>query len=296
MKPAHPKTILLERDFYRLPNLSHHDVEILDAFVDATSAEPLKQTKKLFIRQLHKGSQAAMIAQARNGDFSDEEREVAESFVLEAEELLHGAIERTALPLLRELRGKRVDFFEEYEQSMDFIRFLTHQYFRTKKIRGAIGNEHSRLLPGLDFSHLSHIVSHIAAENVGSRLFVDRRNFQLTIAETHGHTLFVTGDQPVVNLLGTGDGRSPEELAFYYPLAPTMACFLMPSPKRLPLFEIPDDLVGRLNGLIAWSAAESVVGSNSESIKNALECGEAGRPELNELVVMLNMDERWWER
>lgn len=137
------------------------------------------------------------------------------------------------MPILAELREKRTDFLSSYEDSMMFFHFIAHQYFRTEPVREVIGEALLKEFPDHDFDKLRNIISYIGAENVGGSLFVDRSEFRIVFAENGRDLGFITGDQPVVNLLGAEDGSETKELAFYYPLSPQLACVLAPKTYRL---------------------------------------------------------------
>ena len=102
----------------------------------------------------------------------------ATHLVIETEEKLQTGIEQRALPILEQLRHEQTDFLSDYNLTMNFFQFVSHQYMRTRASRERVGGELRHSFPGWDFGHLKHLVCHCAAENIGASLFVDRSKFQ----------------------------------------------------------------------------------------------------------------------
>ena len=100
-------------------------------------------------------------------------------------------------------------------------------------------------------------MSLFGATNLGASLFFDRKKVEITFLENKTDLGFITGDQPIVNLLATRDGSPPEELAFYYPLAPDLAIIL--SPREFKLKPINCEMFEELNDLIAWKSKHFVI-------------------------------------
>ena len=163
-----------------------------------------------------------------NDRTSLDEKCFAQRLVIEMEEQLQGQIEQDALPIIEELRHRRSEFVNVDRTAIQFFHFLAHQYFRTKHIREAIGEELAQVSSDHDIARLTNLVCHICAINVGGSLFVDRNQFDIVFLDAGDDRGFITGDQPVVNLLGTGDGSETTELALYYPLSPSLSCFDLP--------------------------------------------------------------------
>ena len=175
--------------------------------------------------------------------------------------------EEAAIPILKELRQKRAGFINDYESAMTFFYFITHQYFRTKGMREAIGRALSISDLGYDFSRLKNIVCHMGAANVGSSLFVDRNEFDIVFLESGGESGFITGDQPVVNLMGTGDGTETTELALYYPLSPALSCLVSPRSFNVRSRKILDTTVEALNDLVASEARDFLVAGSERELE-----------------------------
>jgi hypothetical protein len=108
--------------------------------------------------------------------------------------------------------------------------FLATQYMRTKRIReawlksfeGAPFNV-ERILPLLALQY---------GENLGRSLYLDRKQILSVILNNATDVAFITGDQPIVNLLAVAD-RPATELSLYYPLSPTKALLLSDAGRSL---------------------------------------------------------------
>ena len=238
----------------------------LQSYIQRTGTDALRKSHQDLIAKLAYIAEASEIIQ--NSDATSAgEKDYAKSLVIELEDNLQTGAEQVAIPILKELRQKRSGFITDYETAMTFFYFISHQYFRTKGMREAIGRALAESIPGYDFARLKNIVSHIGALNVGCSLFVDRKEFDIVFLESGGELGFITGDQPVVNLMGTGDGRETKELALYYPLSPTLSCLVSPLAFDLRSRRIPDTAVEVLNKLVAWESRDFLVAGSKRDIE-----------------------------
>ena len=105
---------------------------------------------------------------------------------------------------------KTVDFIDNDDSAIMFFHFIPHQYFRTKRIREAIGEVLSQISPDHDFAHLKNIACYIIAVNLGASLFKYRNRVDFIFLDNRNALKFITGDQPVVNLMSTGDSNETE--------------------------------------------------------------------------------------
>ena len=257
---------MVERDFYRLQRITREEAVFLRGFIQRTGPAELRKSHQRLAAKL------AYIAEAnefiQNSErTSPDEKDLARSFVIESEERLQMKAEEAAIPILKELRQKRAGFINDYESAMTFFYFITHQYFRTKGMREAIGRALSISDLGYDFSRLKNIVCHMGAANVGSSLFVDRNEFDIVFLESGGESGFITGDQPVVNLMGTGDGTETTELALYYPLSPALSCLVSPRSFNVRSRKILDTTVEALNDLVASEARDFLVAGSERELE-----------------------------
>ena len=281
-----PRNIMAERDFYKLPRITKADAEFLQAFVGSTKSMELKEAHRYLIYALAHISNFSELIQ-RSERASSEEKRYAQGVVIEIEEKLQGQIEQDALPILDELKNKRSAFISTDETAITFFHFIAHQYFRTKRIRTAIGEELSQIGPNHDFAGLANIVCHIAAVNVGSNLFVDRNEFDIVFLDDGDEHGFITGDQPVVNLLGTGDSRETTELALFYPLSPDLSCLVVPREYQVHSANIAGTVVDELNDLVAWESRNFLVGKSNERLQYIFNKASSTRPSGHKILASL---------
>ena len=260
---------MVERDYYKLPSITRYDVAFLKRYVERTESDELRKLHRSFVDTLVHIANATEIIQ-RSARASIDEKRSAQSFFIEIEENLQGQIEQNALPILKELRQKRADIINTSENAISFFHFVAHQYFRTKGIREDIGKELSQTGLGKDFSHLKHIVCHIAAVNVGATLYRDRNDFNIVFLEARHDVGFITGDQPVVNICGTEDGSETSELAFYYPLSPILSCLIAPKKYGLCSTDVSNELIEELNDFIAWASNDFLVAKSKKLLQHII--------------------------
>jgi hypothetical protein len=82
-----------------------------------------------------------------------------------------------------------------------------------------------------DIARTWPIETFIYATNLGTSLYTDRRKYRIVILDNKSQTPFITGDQPVINLLT----KDHQDIEFYYPLTPSRAFIFTASEDRFPL-------------------------------------------------------------
>ena len=109
---------------------------------------------------------------------------------------------------------------------MTFIQFISYQYFRTARIRNGY-----RAIP-LELPHDRDrtwpIEAFIYATNLKTSLYVQRHEYEIVMIDSRTDKPFITGDQPVINLLGL----SHPEVELFYPLTLKRAMILSASRER----------------------------------------------------------------
>ncbi len=282
LPPSNPVNLMVARHTYKLPVITQNDVRFLELFIEQSGHAELRVSHRKLVSTWARISQANELIQ-NNGGAADQDRRFIEELVIDAEEMLHSKTEECALPILAALREKRTDFLNSYEESIMFFHFIAHQYFRTEPGREAIGEEFS----DHDFDRLRNVISYIGAENVGASLFVDREEFVIAFADNRCDLGFITGDQPIVNLLGTGGGSETKELAFYYPLSPGLACVLAPKTCGLRSGGISREIVQELNALIAWESKQFLVANSDAALPNHPSPTTLSRPSTGRMLESL---------
>ncbi len=276
LPPTNPINVVVERDFYKLAPITRVDADFLEhLIIQPTEPAELRKCHRDLVTNLAYIPSANKIIQSDDRTSPAEKRD-AQALVIETEEKLHVSIEQSARPLLDKLRQKRADFIDNDDSAIMFFHFIAHQYFRTKRIREAIGEVLSQISPDHDFAHLKNIACYISAVNLGASLFKDRNRVDFIFLDNRNALKFITGDQPVVNLMGTGDSNETTELALYYPLTPNLSCLVSPREYKLSSADISSAIVRELNDLIAWESHQFLI-ANSDTV---LQC-VLGEPPLS---------------
>ena len=282
-RQSKPTNVMVARDTYKLPRITQTDVRFLELFIERTSHAGLRASHRELVANWARISHENELIK-NNAGASDEDRRYVEGLVIDAEEMLQADTEEIALPILAALRQNRIDFLNNYDESMLFFHFIAHQYFRTEPVREGIGEALVQASPDHDFGRLRNIICYIGAVNVGGSLFVDRNEFDIVFEENRCDLGFITGDQPVVNLLGNGDGRETKELAFYYPLSPQLSCVLAPKTYGFRSGSISSDIVQELNTLIAWKSKQFLVANSDTDLQNFPSLTSLSRPSTGRIL------------
>ena len=280
---TNPVNIMQERDFYKLPRITETDAIFLRAYIEKTGSQVSRKSHRNLAAKLGYIANTNDLIQSSD-TISDDEKRRAEKFVIETMENLHVQTEQAALPVLEDLRHKRVDFIKDYEKAIMFFHFIAQQYCRTKSFREGVAEAAAEIFPGLHFERLQNIVSYIGGVNIGGNLFVDRKQFEFIFIESHSELGFVTGDQPVVNLMGNKDGGETTELAFYYPLSPGLSCLLAPKEYKLKSVLISYSVVEELNDLIARNSKYFLVANSKESLRQTI--GNLSTPSTHAIQIL----------
>jgi hypothetical protein len=216
-----------ERDFYKLHELTLEEVKYLEDFCNG-QREPLRTTNLRWVKYFNIlfELQRKLIAQGRA---SDEVMRAIDHAAIEQEDALHGGIEQGAVATLDALLAGDASFFNITSQKTAFLYFIANQYTRTKKLRSKALEGPSKLT-AINPKNIWNALSQITATSLGQNLVA--YGYQLYFLRAEGSEVFITGDQPVVNLHGTylDPTETPSELDFYYPISPQLAVLIAVDP------------------------------------------------------------------
>jgi hypothetical protein len=180
--------------------------------------------------------------------------------IVNGEENYHCIIEHGLIPALDDMLEGNTSFYSDPKACYEFLYAVCVQYFRTKKMRAAIGRVNSPL-PGSDMNRVRGLFTLISAMKVADSLFQERAEHRIVILKNETAVPFITGDQPIINLHATHGQGIPQELEFYYPLSPARAMMLVRIGTDVAEF-VDVDRVNTLNELIVKNSHEQVF-SNS---------------------------------
>jgi hypothetical protein len=246
--------VAVQKDFYKLNELSNDDIEFIRNHIIKISPKESRRCHENLLNAFTYVHQSLKKYPEIKSSKNPEVREAIDLYLHNQEEDLHTGIESIGEKYLECLRNKDVAFFETDKGFRDFIYYLCIQYMRTKKIRES-NIKKFRSTPHQNAMNKSwNIISHILATNMGGSFYIDRKNFKLMMIENNTKNDFITGDQPVINIfsLSTIKDEPVENIAFYYPISPKLAVFVIEK--------------NRFEGMTILSVTEQEVDSYNEAI------------------------------
>jgi Protein of unknown function (DUF4238) len=228
-----PKSVANEHYFYEAYRLTTADEEFLERIIKQGADEELRKINRNFIRYSQATFRLRDLLQDKT--FTREGRVEIEKALRWGEtnlaEQYHGGIEHSAHDIIDALRRENDDFYNDDDRCVNFLYFLSNQYFRTAKIHRAMSS-FPRNVPGHDPRRTIGIEAFIYATNFGRELFRERKQARIIFLKNETPNPFIAGDQPVINML---DPKQTTDVELYYPLAPTLAVILTKDSKRFPL-------------------------------------------------------------
>lgn len=215
-----------QRDFYEVAELSTEDITFLQRVVIDPASAGAKSIFEEFLNSyvLVGNAHRRLMDESK---LSEKQRKVLRDLKLEFDEKYHAAIEADLHTPLRQMREGRTDFFEDVNLVGPLFRSIALQYLRTKKMRAAMTARVGSPIPGASMDRMWRPMIHMHAINVGVSLFRERSGLRLLLLESPPEETFITGDQPVVNLVEELDENGiPVGLELYYPVSPRRAMIL----------------------------------------------------------------------
>lgn len=217
--PATPKNVAVQRDFYRLKEITPRHIDFVREFIRRSDVPDDRHewTLNEFLApfEIRKMQQEA-------GHWTQELEKAFDVVLNNLEEELHSALEHMAIPSLQKLKDGDLSPLSDAEIYAELTWFLGVQLTRTRKIAEVFTS-----MPDEDMSPVAGPMRHILGLNMSLSLFMARRKtrfFHLT--GSPDGPAFVTGDFPVLNVRELYGYDDPEQLVLYYPLAPDQALML----------------------------------------------------------------------
>jgi Protein of unknown function (DUF4238) len=267
--PTRPRVVANETYFYETQQLTVPDKEFLESIISRGSDKRLRELNRNFVagfqRSFELRNQLACM-DSRESAKAEAERELR---IVEKTlgEHYHMGIETMCVGILDSLRRKNDRFYQDVTQCGHFIYFLSNQYFRTVKMRRAISG-FTRPVPGHDPRRTSNIECFVYALNLSDGLFRERDAYKIVFLQNDASTPFITGDQPIVNMLnpiGTGD------VELYYPLSPSLAIVLTKDTLKFPRQErVANKLEVENYNYMIYRESEDQVYSNDQGYLHSL--------------------------
>ena len=216
--------VAVDRDFYKLQVLTDEDIKLIKwLVVDAATHE---LSKRHHTDLLTSFAAPLRFVEKNRSAFKNVESidEYIDEYQTNAMEDYYGRMEQSFLPTLEDVLRGNLSFYEDGNRCIGFLHFIITQHMRTKRTREKT-IEILRSKSNIDFSRCWNITVHMFSFNIGLSLFRERKRRSLILLENKTDLPFITGDQPIVNLLAAGT-TPPEALSVYYPVSPTLALVL----------------------------------------------------------------------
>ena len=263
-----PLNITVQKDFYRLEAITRRDAAILRMLLlRKETPSSVRRAHGEFVARFQLVSETLEKIRG-HPDTSAEDNAYAKKVAIEIEEQIHSQIEKDAVPVLRALRSKDPTVIHSNVYAISFFNFVSQQYMRTKVMRDRIEGGLRTMFGRATARRIRNVYCYCIANNLGGSLYVDRHNFELVFVDSPPGQGLLTGDQPLVNLLATEDGRAPQEMVFYYPLAPNTGLIVAPRATDLAsiLPSIGGPRVAELNARIARNSERFLVAESDSDL------------------------------
>jgi hypothetical protein len=262
----------MKTDFYKLHPLEQQDLDLLLFLLDLDKAHPIARQHHemvltnilgptLFVRQNRD--------KIRNMAEVDAHLDVYNTNTVDNQ---HTIIESFFVPLLARSLDGDFSWYEDDADCIVFCNFVAAQHMRTRAVKErTIERLNTRL--GLDVSRIWDIIALINAFTLGCNLFLERKKRRLIVIRNDTSVPFITADQPVTNLLATGES-APEKLSLYYPISPRLALHLgePDEPIEVPLETMTAPAAAFLNRRIAGASLTQVYAQTADPLILVRDC------------------------
>lgn len=175
-------------------------------------------------------------------------------------ESYHSEIESKVVEIINQLRIGNIDILNDTQKKIDFSLFLGMQYTRTKKIKEKkldvtipIPSE----FKSCDFNKIYDVMKFLIAFKIGSWIYTSSK---ISLLSNPTKIDFITGDQPIYNLLAKDDD-SQTDFELFYPISPKYALFISKEDLNL---AITDENIMIYNEYIKKISYESIFANKKE--------------------------------
>jgi hypothetical protein len=262
------------RKFYRLQEMTPEGISLVLRLYSLPSPPHLQEQH---LKLLAKFTAPFIYRFERHldGTWTQKEDEKFDVAVNNFEEDAHMRIEHLGAPMMKKLRRMDSSGLQDSNEFHGFTIFLAAQHQRTSVLQrkvlevfreweGKAGiHIHPETLMGFKRS--------VVMTNVSEAFRLRRHQVRLTFLQPVEGAEFITGDQPVFNVLANGE-TPPEETEFYYPLTPRLAIFIyFDSPHQVVEHRIlGQEEVARLNRRMFHESDGVVYASTKDVLEELL--------------------------
>jgi hypothetical protein len=225
------------KDFYRLKDISHDDVQFVDAISIQRAPAAIQQILRAWI-PMFTGVVEIKKAMKQAGFRADapQSAKLLDTAANNLEEDLHSFIEGNAIPHIDALHSGKTDFLSNQGEITSFLHYICVQFMRTRNRRERMFAAFRDVdLGRVNLEAAWGLMSHVLATTIAYNLYARTDEMVFTMIESPSKHL-ITADQPVINLYAVGapERSEVERFAFYYPVSPTRALMIeTDQPNRL---------------------------------------------------------------
>jgi Protein of unknown function (DUF4238) len=215
-----------ERYFYKLIDLTESEELFLKNYIDKNSPHAVKDLNFDFLRLFTYPYRSKK--QFEKNPFLFVDKELFDKEIEEIEinlmEWAHGEMESFGHKILKYRTLDDLKTIENDNNLFEAILFLCFQFVRTKNMK----NSALSYFKGKSSKELAQktwsILSYVTATSLAYKI-VSHPNLKFVFLENKSTNFFITGDQPVFNLLvdKVNENCDVLDLEFYYPITPSHA-------------------------------------------------------------------------
>lgn len=190
--------------------------------------------------------------------------DLAKKFLIEGHEPLMSAVEHDFWPILDRAQQGLLPLPLSDNDLERFVTYVCAQLFRTPKYSSLLNRETPALEPISPYLLVSTINDLIVG------MMTHKSEDELSIIDNHSELPFVTGDQPLLNLLPASD--NPQYFDIFFPISPTKAFFYA---KKGRLAQCYSDLqnsevaaIHRVNQCLCNNCTQFVFASTADTLEH----------------------------
>ncbi|WP_455543379.1 DUF4238 domain-containing protein [Intestinibacter sp.] len=263
---ANTRNVASRKHFYKINNLTYNDCQLIrKIFIDKQPAKPLLEGWIAPIENFFKLYDESIKLNGVNQSL-EEKKELKLKNVLEE---LHTNIESNASSSLRKAQLGDLSFITDTDTDIDydFISYLSFQYLRTNKMKQSVKQSvGSSISLFNNFDDAFNLIVPILSTMFSISIYNHIKNKQLYcyLIKNITKTIFITGDQPVINTKAKFSSET-DELELYYPLSPSIALIITKEKNFNTEWSI--EQVKKYNDMIESQSLEQIFASDEEVLK-----------------------------
>lgn len=274
-KPIEPNLmgIGVEKDFYKLKELTAEDLEFIKNFAIDPAVPRLQQLHNNLVKQfnfVYEFKKKVEISGSSQKTY--DEIDIA---IHNLEEDLHCEIENAGIKYLKEILQHNINFYYNADECAEFLYYLSVQYFRTKRMKVNVINTIKIKNPGLEgrFERIWNLLSRIFAMNIGYSLYTERSKYNMILLQNKSAKEFITSDQPVINTCAQDNPTTPpDDIELYYPVSPRLAILLtkIKNDTKINQLELNEKEVTLYNKLMVENSNEQLYATSLSFLQEYL--------------------------